>query len=131
MRCAYARQPARDNLSALRHELPQQPVILIVDVFDFLRAELANLLTPEKFTSAALARRSARTASRSAKSRTISARPRTRFRPRCRLLWCFCFVSHNSPIRAPLSSALPNLSVQIPLRFHFEQSEESASFVPM
>src|SRR5579863_9013311 len=102
MRSAHSRQTARHNLPALGYELPKQPVVLVVDVFDLLGAELANLLAPEKLpTAAALARRSTRTPA-AAKSRTISAGTwsiRSRTLTRCcrLLLWCFCLVSHNSP----------------------------------
>src|SRR5271166_3200266 len=102
---AHARQAARHDLAAFGHELPEQPVVLVVDVFDFLGAELADFLSPEKFPSAAaLARRTAWAASATTESRTISARPSTaaftRPRPlagRGLLLWCFRIVSHNSP----------------------------------
>ena len=53
VRSAYARQTARHDLAALGDELAEHAVVLIVDVFDFLDAELADLLAPEKFASTA------------------------------------------------------------------------------
>src|ERR1700757_1377597 len=100
MRRAYARQPPRHDLAALGHELPQQPIVLVVDVFDFLGAELAHLLATEELPSArAFPPRPAGPAPAAAESWTISARPsfRPSFRPSCLLLWCFCLLCHNSP----------------------------------
>src|SRR5436305_12066706 len=102
MRCAHAGQAPRYDLAALRYELTQKTVILVVDVFDLLDAELAYFLAPEEFAAASTAfAGTARSATRSAKSRTISARTWTlTLRPLARwrvLLWCFRFVSHNSP----------------------------------
>ena len=102
VRRAHARQAAWHDLAALGHELSQQPVVLVVDVFNLLDAELANLLAPEELApaGAALARSARSTAA--AKSRTISARP-SAFTPRRplarrRLLWCFRLVCNcNSP----------------------------------
>src|SRR5579864_6505013 len=118
MRRAHAGQAPRHDLAALGHELAQQPVVLVVDVFNFLGAELANFLAPEKLAPAcaALARRPARSATAAAISRTISPRPSafTRSRPfgRCRrLLWCFRLVSHNAP-----SSQWPVTSDQWPVK---------------
>src|ERR1700745_4466435 len=102
MRRAHACQPARNDLAALGDELPEQPVIFVVDVFDLLDAEFANLLAPEELASAgsAFAGRSTWSASPTAKSGTISAGSSafTTRRPfaGCRLLWCFRFVCHNS-----------------------------------
>src|SRR5215831_4403661 len=108
MRRAHARQSARHDLAALGHKLPKQPVILVVDVFDLLDAEFANLLAPKEFASArtTFAPGSARPASGTAKSRTISARPSafaTRPFGRCRLFWCFRLVCHNSPLNSVAS----------------------------
>src|SRR5271170_5492973 len=49
---ADASQASRCDLAAFRHELRQQTHILVIDRFDFLDAELANLLAPEKLASA-------------------------------------------------------------------------------
>src|ERR1700757_1614059 len=101
MRRAHARQAARNDLAALGDELSEQPVVLVVDVFDLFDAELANLLAPEELASpgSAFAGRSTRSASATAKSGTISAGSSafTTRRPLagCRLLWCFRFVCHN------------------------------------
>src|SRR5579871_3548163 len=97
VRCAHAGQAARHDLAALRDKLAEHPVVLVVDVFDSLDAELADLLAPEEFASA-FAWRSTRTAPTAAKTRTVAARP-ARSRPfaRCRLLWCFRLFCHNSP----------------------------------
>src|SRR5258706_5932551 len=50
-------QAARHDLAALGHELREQAHVLVVDVFDFLDAELTNLLAAEilapAFTGAA------------------------------------------------------------------------------
>jgi hypothetical protein len=97
MRRADSGQAARHNLAALGDELAEQPVVLVVDVFDFLDAELTDLLAPEKLASAfARTARTART-STAAESRAVSTGTRAVV-PwplwRGRLLWCFCFVSH-------------------------------------
>jgi hypothetical protein len=101
MRRTHSRQTPGHNLAALRDKLPEQPVILVVDVGNFLGAELANFLAPEKLSST-LARGTARTGSpgsTAAKSRTISAAGTLAKRPRgplaCR--WCFNFVAHSAP----------------------------------
>src|SRR4029077_4764174 len=47
MRSADPSQAPRNDFAALRHELRQQPHILVVDGLDFLHAELANLLAAE------------------------------------------------------------------------------------
>src|SRR6516165_8039274 len=99
---AHAGQATRHDLAALGHELPKQPVVLVVNIFDFLDAELANLLAPEKLASArtTFAPRSAGAPPATAKPWTISAWP-SAFTPRPlarrRLLWCFRLVCHNSP----------------------------------
>src|SRR6201986_5124399 len=49
VRSAHARQTPRHDLAALGHELPEQPVVLVVDVFDLLDAELTYFLAPEEF----------------------------------------------------------------------------------
>jgi len=72
MRGAHPGQPPWHNLAALGHELPEQTVILVVDVLDSLDAELADLLAAEEF-AAALARRTAGATS-AAEARTIAAR---------------------------------------------------------
>src|SRR5258708_20481579 len=100
MRRANAGQPTRHDLAALGHELAQHAVVLVVNVLDFLDAELANFLAPKKLAST-FARRPTRTASAAspAKSRTISAGTISAttgtpfFRRRC----CSGFFSHNSP----------------------------------
>src|SRR5438477_8064078 len=109
VRRAYAGQAPRNDLAALSDELAEHAVILVVDVLDFLDAELANFLAPEKLSPpAAFARRTAGTASATtaAKPRTIStwtispgsgAFAGTRPFARSRLFWCFRFFSHNSP----------------------------------
>src|SRR5262245_1584097 len=45
---AGARDPARQNLAALRDERPEQLHVLVVDVVDLVRAELADFSTPEQ-----------------------------------------------------------------------------------
>src|ERR1700686_1688496 len=108
MRRTHAGQPPRHDLSALGDELPQHAVILVIDVFNFLDAELAHFLAPEKLASAAaFARRPARSPSaptaakpRTVATRTISTRTisaGTRPLARCRLLCCLRLFSHNSP----------------------------------
>src|SRR3984957_18311275 len=61
MRRTHAGQAPRHDLAAFGHELAEHAVIFVVDVFDFLGAELANFLAPEELasTAAAFARRSA------------------------------------------------------------------------
>ena len=99
------------DLAALGHKLAEQPVILVVDVRDFLGAELADFFAPEKFTSA-FARRTAgagtspatsATESWTVSSRTLSERPRG---PIAGWRWCFCLFSHSAP-----SSLLPISSI--------------------
>src|SRR5262245_25036687 len=53
MRRADAGQAARYDLPALGHKLSEQPVVLVVDAFDFLDAKLADFLAPEILTAAA------------------------------------------------------------------------------
>src|SRR5579862_3480833 len=97
----HARQTPRNDLAALSHELSEQAVIFVVDVGNFLGAELADFFAPEKFARAAFSRRSAgaRTASAASEPGTISARswaiwPGGPVRDRrC----CFGFFSHNAP----------------------------------
>ena len=73
VRGADSGQAPRHDLAALRHELRQQPDVLVVDGFNFLHAELANLLAAKIFAPTfAAATRSAgtrRTALPIAKSR--------------------------------------------------------------
>src|SRR6478736_10241589 len=45
--CTRARDPAREDLPALRHERAQQLHVLVVDVVDLVRAELADLAAAE------------------------------------------------------------------------------------
>src|SRR5208282_719225 len=52
VRCAHARQASRSYLPALRYELGQQTHIFVIDRFDLLDAELANLLAPEELAAA-------------------------------------------------------------------------------
>src|ERR1017187_4482519 len=111
VRGANAGQAPWHDLAALGDKLPEHAVILVVDVLEFLDAELANFLAPEKLAAAtAFTGRPARPASATtaAKPRTISTRPGTvagtRPLARCRLLWCFRFVSHNSPLPGCLVS---------------------------
>src|SRR5258706_5082732 len=42
-----ARDPARQNLAALGNERPEQLHILVIDVVNLIRAELADLAPPE------------------------------------------------------------------------------------
>ena len=51
VRRANSGQAPRDDLAALRHELGQQPDVLVIDGFNFLHAELANLLAAKIFAS--------------------------------------------------------------------------------
>jgi hypothetical protein len=77
VRRAYAGQASRSDLAAFRHELRQQTHIFVIDRFDLLDAELANLLAPEKLAAAfaGTTRASARTrtARRTAALGTITA----------------------------------------------------------
>ena len=57
---ADARQTARNDLAALGHKPLQQPHIAVADRVDLLRAELANLLSPEELTPSRTAARTAR-----------------------------------------------------------------------
>src|ERR1043165_8908711 len=51
---AGARDAARQNLAALRHERSQELHVLVVDVVDLVRAELADLAAPEERAALAL-----------------------------------------------------------------------------
>ena len=59
MPCAHARQPARNDLAALRDKALQQTNVAVGDRVDLLRAELADLLAPEELAAARAAARSA------------------------------------------------------------------------
>src|SRR5947209_20565643 len=48
MHRAGARDAPRENLAALGHERPDQLHVLVVDVVDLVRAELADLATAEQ-----------------------------------------------------------------------------------
>src|SRR4051812_36921858 len=48
VRRARARNPARKNLAALRHEWSQQFHVLVVDIVDLVRAKLTDLAAPEQ-----------------------------------------------------------------------------------
>src|SRR6185503_15907546 len=48
MQGAGARDAPRQNLASLRHERPEQLDVLVVDVVDLVRAELADLAAPEQ-----------------------------------------------------------------------------------
>jgi hypothetical protein len=52
VRRTHARKAARHDFAALGNKLPEQPVVLVVDVFDLFDAELANLFAPEELASA-------------------------------------------------------------------------------
>src|SRR5579871_222375 len=106
VRCAHAGQTAWHDLAALSDKLPEQAIILVVDVLNTLDAELANFLAPEKLAAALAwrasgpAAKSATVASRAAGARTLS---------RCCLLWCFCVFCHFR--NSPQSLASDSLSV--------------------
>src|SRR4051812_37302439 len=51
---AGAGDAARQDLAALRHERPDQLHVLVVDVVDLVRAELADLAAPEQRAALAL-----------------------------------------------------------------------------
>jgi hypothetical protein len=55
MRSAYSGQPARDNLAALCHKLPEQAHVFVIDVVNFFHAEFADFFAPEEFASTAAA----------------------------------------------------------------------------
>src|SRR5688572_3967054 len=55
MQGAGARNPARLNLAPLRQKRRQQAHVLVVDVVDLLRAELADAPAPEEATARGLA----------------------------------------------------------------------------
>src|SRR5689334_22637157 len=95
MRCAHARKPPRNDLSALGNKLRQQSYVFVIDRLDLLDAKLADLLAAEVFTSALAA------PSRTSAPLPVSvawARALRRF-GRCRCFWCSHFVSHRSPSR--------------------------------
>src|SRR6185295_4401904 len=69
---ARARDPARQDLAALRHERPEQLHVLVVDVVDLVRAELADLAAAEHRTALALARHALLAAAPAASARSRS-----------------------------------------------------------
>src|SRR5512133_3026672 len=93
MRRAHARQPARHDLAALGDELRQQAHIFIVDRFNLLGAELADLFATEEFPSAWAALAPA------ARAGTRWPAFATAFAAALSICtWCwFGFVSHNAP----------------------------------
>src|SRR5712672_3442581 len=68
-------QPPGDDLAALRHKLPQQAHVLVIDGVNLFDAELADFLAPEKFAAgiAATAARARTTRWTAAGIRTASA----------------------------------------------------------
>jgi hypothetical protein len=52
VRCADSGETPRHNLAAFGHELRKQPNVFVVDGFNFLHAELANLLAAKIFAAA-------------------------------------------------------------------------------
>src|SRR5882672_7635028 len=56
---AYSRQAAWHDLAAFRDELPQEPVVLVVDGLNFFHAELADFLAPKILAASFAASRSA------------------------------------------------------------------------
>src|SRR5262245_53405233 len=50
MRRAHSRNAPRQNLSALRNKLKQEARILVVDVIDFVHAELADLFSSHELS---------------------------------------------------------------------------------
>src|SRR5258708_9667327 len=98
---ANSRESPRNDLPALGDEPRQQAHVLVVDTFDLLGAELADLLAPEVFASAFArpARASART--RTARPTIAAFRPTitaASFRTRiARRGWCFRFFCHSAP----------------------------------
>src|SRR5581483_3403987 len=90
---AHARQASRHNLPALRHELAEQAVVLVVDGFDLLDAELTDFLAPEIFAATFAATRAAG-ATRTRRTTLSAVRPVSSGRfARCRS----GFVSHDAP----------------------------------
>jgi hypothetical protein len=86
-----------NDLAAFGHKLPKQANVLVVNVVNFLHAELADLLATEKFPSTAFA--AARPTVRSRAIRPSALGP---------LRWCgyfLIFVSHVSPSSSALHSA--------------------------
>src|SRR5579864_1240634 len=77
VRRANASQAPWNDLAALRHKLPEQAHVFVVNVVDLFHAELADLLATEKLPSAAFA------AARS----TIWSRP---IRPSALRPWRWC-----------------------------------------
>src|SRR5712692_503535 len=55
-------QPPRNNFAAFRHELRQQPDVLVINGLNLLHAELANFLAPEILAAALAPARAARSA---------------------------------------------------------------------
>src|SRR5580692_6480290 len=75
MRRTHPGQPPGHDLAALRHELPEQAVIFVVDVGDLFGAELANLLAPEKLAPTFTRRPAGPGTPPAAETRTGSRKP--------------------------------------------------------
>src|SRR6266850_1934740 len=103
---AHAGHPARQNFSALLHELRQDVRALVVDEIHLLDAELANLLLAEILPLAAWpSPRTTRSAWASAARPTFA--PRSSSRRRCLFLF-FCHTFHpftSCPASAGVSSS--------------------------
>jgi hypothetical protein len=108
MRSANSGQATWDDLAALRYELGEQPNVFVIDGFDFLHAEFANLLAAKIFASTFAAAtgptRTRRTPFAIAKRRpvargTISRRTISTRRTLSTRTCCSCsnFFSHDAP----------------------------------
>jgi hypothetical protein len=120
MRRAYARQTPGHDLAAFGNELAEQPVIFAIDVGDFLGAEFANLLAPEKFASTFAGRTAGAgtpATPSAAKARTISSSGTLPERPRGPIAgwrWCFRLFSHNAPYKSVAGDQLSVASQNLP-----------------
>src|SRR5580700_1593641 len=112
MRSADSGQAARDDLATLGNKLREQAHVLVVDVLDFLDAELANLLAAEILAAAfAGATRSATRAR--APGRWTLAMSFGCCRRFGRGSRCFRFVSHDAPSLCGTDAVVRRLRFQL------------------
>src|SRR5579864_3777628 len=115
VRSADPGQAARDDLATLGNELREQAHVLVVDVLDFLDAELANLLAAEilaaAFAGATRPATRARAPGRWTLAMTLGCCRRFGRRSRC-----FRFVSHDAPSLCGADAVVRRL------RFHIDHA---------
>jgi hypothetical protein len=103
VRSANSGQTPWDDLTALRHELREQPDVFVIDGLNFLHAKLANLLAPKilapTLAPATRPTRTRRTPLAIAKRRPVARWPISTRRTLRTRTCCCCsnFFSHDAP----------------------------------